>query len=104
MPTLEEQVRAGNRVVRHYKRGALYLVLGVARIEATPDQEVVVYQSLVEDQLWTRPLADFLATVTGEDGQPQPRFALLTAEERASVGLALDMAFMRLIRRALERT
>ncbi len=49
----------------HYK-GGRYQVLGVGRMEAEPNQEVVVYKSLTDGTMWVRPLASFLESVDGE--------------------------------------
>ena len=54
-------------VFRHYK-GGCYKVLGVASVEARPAEEVVVYQSLADGRIWTRPVENFLESleVAGE--------------------------------------
>ncbi len=59
---------------RHYK-GGNYEVLGVGRNEATLD-EIVVYRSIDNGNLWARPLLDFLATVE-RDGYNGPRFIFI---------------------------
>lgn len=41
----------------------LYKILGVAKIEANKDEHVVVYQSLSNKQLWTRPVWEFISEV-----------------------------------------
>ena len=57
---------------RHYK-GGLYTTLYVAIEEATLTP-VVVYRSHQNTALWTRPWADFIATVE-VNGHVQPRFS-----------------------------
>jgi hypothetical protein len=64
-------VRTGK--YRHFK-GGLYEVLGVARHSET-EEELVVYKNSRGD-LWVRPRAMFLETVT-HDGREVPRFAYL---------------------------
>jgi hypothetical protein len=58
---------------RHFK-GGLYEVLGVAR-HCETEEELVVYKNGRGD-LWVRPKAMFLETVT-HDGRVVPRFAYL---------------------------
>jgi hypothetical protein len=58
---------------RHFK-GGLYEVLGVARHSET-EEELVVYRTGQGD-LWVRPKAMFLETVT-RDGRAVPRFEYL---------------------------
>jgi hypothetical protein len=61
---------------RHYK-GNEYEVIGEARHSET-DEPFVVYRALYgERELWIRPAAMFLETVT-IDGRPEPRFRRLT--------------------------
>jgi hypothetical protein len=55
---------------RHFK-GGLYEVLGIARHSET-EEELVVYRTSQGD-LWVRPRAMFLETVT-HDGREVPRF------------------------------
>ncbi len=65
-------------VYRHYK-GNEYLVLGVARHSET-DEPFVVYARLYSRDgfpLTVRPLRDFTASVTLDDGQTMPRFCYL---------------------------
>lgn len=60
---------------RHYK-GPEYQVLAVVRHSET-EEELVLYKPLYgEQELWVRPLAMFLETVTIND-QKIPRFAYL---------------------------
>jgi hypothetical protein len=59
---------------RHYK-GENYEVLGVGRNEAALE-EVAIYRSVKNGELWTRPLIDFLATVH-RDGYNGPRFIFI---------------------------
>lgn len=61
---------------RHYK-GPEYEVLGIARHSET-EEEFVVYRALYgEGGLWIRPATMFLEMVT-VDGQPYPRFQLIS--------------------------
>ena len=57
---------------RHFK-GGRYYVDGVARVEADPDQMVVVYRALSDGTLWTRPIESFTGTVE-VDGATVRRF------------------------------
>jgi Protein of unknown function (DUF1653) len=50
--------RAGLRY-RHKKSGGVYEIMAFARVEATLEW-VVVYRSVVDDETWTRPVAEFL--------------------------------------------
>ncbi len=59
-------------IYRHYKNKE-YLVHGVARYSEDLEQELVVYQSLPDEQWWVRPLAMFLEEVE-VDGRSVPRF------------------------------
>jgi hypothetical protein len=58
---------------RHFK-GGLYEVLGISRHSET-EEELVVYRTSQGD-LWVRPRAMFLETVT-HDGREVPRFTYL---------------------------
>ena len=61
-------------IYRHYK-GSLYEVLGTAQ-HSENEEPLVVYRALYgEYDLWVRPLAMFMESVTKE-GNTQPRFAL----------------------------
>jgi hypothetical protein len=62
---------------RHFKGGE-YRVIGIARVEASPDQLVVVYRSLDNDQFWTRPLDSFAGTVE-HGGRTVQRFERIDA-------------------------
>jgi len=60
-------------IYRHFKRGE-YEVIGVGRNGLNYSEELVVYKSMDStDNLWVRPLADFLAMVERE-GYNGPRF------------------------------
>jgi molecular chaperone GrpE len=74
-----EPIKLG--IYRHYKGGE-YRILGEARLT---DQEakMVVYQSLRDEQLWIRPLKEFLAEVE-VNGETKPRFEFLREEEAES--------------------
>jgi hypothetical protein len=54
---------------RHYKRGGVYTVIGIARHSET-DEALVVYQAEYDHQLWARPAAMFLEEIDGV-----PRFS-----------------------------
>lgn len=65
---------------KHYK-GQYYQVFGVAQHSETL-APLVVYQPLYgEAALWVRPLSMFTENVQGSDGQPTPRFSLVTPTE-----------------------
>ena len=74
--TREGEVRVG-AVYEHYK-GQRYRILALAREEATR-VPVVVYQALYDTEdfgnqpIWTRPLAEFIGTVT-VGGEVRSRF------------------------------
>ncbi|OIO07262.1 DUF1653 domain-containing protein [Candidatus Falkowbacteria bacterium CG_4_10_14_0_2_um_filter_41_15] len=60
---------------QHYK-GGLYEVLGVA-IQSDTEEELVVYKALYgHNQLWVRPLAEFLEEVDVA-GEKKSRFVLI---------------------------
>ena len=62
-------------IYRHYK-GSLYQVLHTAQHSET-EEVLVVYRCLYGDyDVWVRPLAMFIETVT-VDGKPLPRFELI---------------------------
>lgn len=68
---------------QHYK-GQQYRVVGVAK-HSESEEQLVVYQALYGAfGLWVRPLSMFVEQVEIE-GQLQPRFALLQAEENLFV-------------------
>ena len=58
-------------IVQHFKRTlphidklfGLYRIIGIAKVEAERDKHVVVYRSLSNNQLWTRPVEDFISEV-----------------------------------------
>lgn len=66
---------------RHYK-GNLYTVLGVATHSETQEPLVVYRAEYGPRGLWVRPLGMFTETVV-VNGQPQPRFQLLTPDHAA---------------------
>jgi hypothetical protein len=61
-------ISEGQRV-RHIKTGGTYVVVAIARVEAQPDERVVVYRKIdplhrkealpLTDNTWSRPLAEF---------------------------------------------
>lgn len=55
-------------IYRHFK-GGYYIVHSLAHIEQT-GEEVVVYQSLQDGEVWIRPVSEFLEPVP--DGKPNP--------------------------------
>ena len=57
-------------IYRHFK-GGYYIVHSIARIEKERDgEEVVVYQSLQDGQVWIRPVSEFQELVP--EGKPNP--------------------------------
>lgn len=60
---------------RHFK-GGLYEVLGVALSSDDGVTESVIYRAEKDGQLWSRPLAEFLETVSRND-YIGPRFIYL---------------------------
>ncbi|MGI1679624.1 MAG: DUF1653 domain-containing protein [Cellvibrionaceae bacterium] len=68
---MAENIKSG--LYRHYK-GKDYQVYEVAHHSET-EESFVVYRCLYGDyDLWVRPLAMFLETVTTQDGKTLPRF------------------------------
>lgn len=58
---------------RHYKGGEYEVVaMALSEENQTP---VVIYRSLVDSVIWSRPLADWLATITTDQGERIKRFA-----------------------------
>lgn len=57
---------------RHYK-GGLYELVCEARLEADPAVTMMVYRSLADGQIWTRPKQAFFEQVAHQ-GQSVPRF------------------------------
>ena len=70
MTTATSKVTPG--IYRHYK-GGLYEVIDVARHSETEEYLVVYRPQYGDRDLWVRPLAMFLETVTIE-GKTLPRF------------------------------
>lgn len=68
-------------IYRHYK-GNCYEVIGLAHVEATLEP-VVVYRSMTDGTLWTRPAAEFFGIVTATDGVVSQRFAPLVPPKSA---------------------
>ena len=62
---------------KHYK-GNVYEVIGIAKHSETLE-EMVVYKSVVDGQIWVRPKEMFLENVEVE-GKKIPRFAFLTED------------------------
>lgn len=60
---------------RHYKKGTLYKVIGVAKHSETLE-DMVVYEAQYDNpnKLWVRPLGMFLENVE-LNGEKVPRFA-----------------------------
>ena len=65
---------------RHYK-GNDYTVIGVARHSETEEELIVYRQEYGERELWVRPKAMFLESVTF-DGQSIPRFRLIEGQAK----------------------
>lgn len=85
---MRAQLRADNSSVtvspgiyQHYK-GGLYRVIGVAHHSESRDQ-LVLYQSLADNQLWARPLRMFTESVF-LNGRYQLRFERV-ADQAASM-------------------
>lgn len=64
---------------RHYKRGTEYRVLCLGTLEAT-ETPCVVYQSLADEHIWIRPVANFIEEVELE-GRLVPRFSRISEGE-----------------------
>lgn len=67
-------------VYEHYKRGTRYTIVCLALREADLVPCVVYRANDVEAQTWIRPVDDFCAVVTLEDGMSVPRFRLVEGE------------------------
>lgn len=73
LPPLSKQAQQFKPgIYRHFKNKE-YRVHGVARYSEDLGQELVVYQSLPDEQWWARPLGMFLDDVE-IDGIKKPRF------------------------------
>lgn len=70
--TAESNVSSGG-LYRHYK-GGWYRVQAIARVEAEPEKQVVIYRSLTDGEVWSRPLENFAGLVQLPDGQKVWRF------------------------------
>ena len=80
--SLEALSIASGSLWRHYKSPEVenYVVSCVARVEST-QEEVVVYRACFGDEnIWTRPVTDFLSSATNERGEVVARFLPVTAE------------------------
>lgn len=55
-------------IYRHFK-GGYYIVHSQATVESTGEQ-VVIYQSLQDGRVWTRPLFEFMSPVPGDKENP----------------------------------
>jgi len=71
---------------RHYFRGGLYKLLHLGFLESDTS-EVVVYLSLVDGQVWVRPLSEFQGAVKLADGVYTARFQLARDEEGKQLAL-----------------
>lgn len=64
-------------VWKHYKTKGEYEIIGIGqmqtKIESLDMKECVIYKSSA-GTLWSRPLADFIETLTNEKGETVPRF------------------------------
>jgi len=74
-PYSHEALSIKKGTYQHYK-GNKYEVLDIARLEATLE-EVVVYRSYKDNDIWIRPVVSFLETVILPEGQEVPRFRFL---------------------------
>lgn len=59
---------------RHYKTKHLYEIVIEARVEASPNDRLIIYRSLHDGQVWSRPIDDFFATVPADGGLVVRRF------------------------------
>jgi len=75
----EDKFKIG--IYKHYKGGE-YRVLGIAKHSETCE-ELVVYQSLSDKELWARPKNMFLESVNIND-KKIPRFKWLSLSENNS--------------------
>jgi hypothetical protein len=67
-------------IYRHYKKGAAYKVVGVAKHSETLEDMVVYQEQHSSGELWVRPLGMFLERVETEGGSV-PRFELIAGAE-----------------------
>lgn len=67
-------------IYRHYKNDREYQVLFTAQAKGDNGEEVVVYQSLDDKQVWTRPAKNFLAHIDA-DGDRIARFTWVRGVE-----------------------
>ena len=59
---------------RHFRNGKIYRLLHIATVEASPNEQAVIYQAMYDDgKVWMRPYENFFETVT-VDGEETPRF------------------------------
>lgn len=56
-------------IYRHFK-GGYYIVHALATVESNRDEQVVVYQSLQDGRMWTRPLSVFQEPVPEDKENP----------------------------------
>ncbi len=72
-PYIEKPINGDH--YRHNNTGRVYIVLYLARVEATKE-EVVVYRSKDKEYElpWTRPLSEWFEIVDMDDGQRRERF------------------------------
>lgn len=66
--TISESIPLTYGIYRHF-RGGYYVVQSVATVESTGEQ-VVIYQSLQDGRVWTRPLSEFQEPVPGYKDNP----------------------------------
>ena len=65
--TLDTGIHTMN-IYRHF-RGGYYIVQSVATVESTGEQ-VVIYQSLQDGRVWTRPVSSFIEAVPADKPNP----------------------------------
>jgi hypothetical protein len=74
-------------VWQHYRTKGKYEILGIGKLQVKQEEldmkECVLYKSLADDELWVRPLEDFLEQVEDERGQASARFTKLKIVEKS---------------------
>ncbi len=66
---------------RHFRNGKIYRLLHIATIEASPNEQVVIYKAMYDDgKVWMRPYGNFFETVNA-NGEETPRFVPVPENE-----------------------
>jgi hypothetical protein len=64
---------------QHYKTKGEYEIVDLGKLQVKVDEldmkECVVYKSLEDNNVWVRPLADFVEIVKNEEGNDVTRFS-----------------------------